>query len=277
LKLDKKRRSRGKKSEKSRARHKRTEAKKFADGMRSAGKLAYYLLEELEGFIEPGVSTLDIDRLVDKLTSEAGAISAPLDYGKFPGHCCTSVNDVVCHGIPSDYILKDGDIVNVDVTPKLRGYHGDSSRMFGIGNVDEQDKNLMAVCKESLRLAIEAVEPGSTIDVIGHAIEPYVKEHGFSVVRSYTGHGIGKHFHTDPPIPHMALLRDTTNPNAAAFPELKVGMAFTIEPMINVGGWEVAVADDNWTVATVDYSRSAQWEHTLLVTHEGIEVTTDGT
>jgi methionyl aminopeptidase len=271
-----KKRSKGSKSDKSRARHRRTETKRFAEGMRNAGRLAYQILEELEGFIVEGVTTLDIDNLVDKLTTEAGAVSAPFGYEGFPLHCCTSVNEVVCHGVPSEYVLKDGDILNVDVTPKLRGFHGDSSRMFSIGQISAEDQKLIDVTKECLWLGIEAVSPGCGIDVIGHAIEPYARENDFTVVRNYTGHGTGKTFHKDPPIPHMALILDSTNPDAADIPVLKPGTAFTIEPMINAGGWEVCLEADNWTVKTADYSRSAQWEHTMLVTQEGIEVLTDG-
>ncbi len=265
-------RSKGSKSEKSRARHRRTETKRFADGMRDAGKLAYQLLNALEDFIVEGVATDEIDRFVDKLTSEAGATSAPLDYKGFQGHCCTSVNEVVCHGIPNWYVLKEGEIINVDVTPKLRGYHGDSSRMFAIGQISEADQSLIDVTKECLRLAIEAVTPGCGINVIGCAIEPYARDHDFSVVRAYTGHGIGKQFHQEPPIPHMAFKAA----DGTIMPTLKPGTAFTIEPMLNAGGMEVLLEEDGWTVTTADDSRSAQWEHTLLVTNEGIEVTTDG-
>jgi methionyl aminopeptidase len=267
-----KKRSKGSKSDKSRARHRRTETKRFADGMRSAGKLAYQLLEELEGFIEHGVCTEDIDNFVNKLTTEAGALSAPFGYEGFPLHCCTSVNEVVCHGIPNWYVLKEGDIINVDVTPKLRGFHGDSSRMFSIGQISAEDQKLIDVTKECLRLGIEAVSPGCSIAVIGCAIEPYARENDFSVVRAYTGHGTGKKFHQAPSIPHMAIkaAENTT------LPTLEPGMAFTIEPMINAGGMEVLLEEDGWTVTTADDSRSAQWEHTLLVTQEGIEVLTDG-
>jgi methionyl aminopeptidase len=265
-------RSKGSKSDKSRARHRRTETKRFAEGMRNAGRLAYQILEELEGFIEHGVCTEDIDRFVDKLTSEAGATSAPFEYKGFPAHCCTSVNEVVCHGIPDWYVLKDGDIINVDVTPKLRGYHGDSSRMFSIGQISADDQKLIDVTKECLRLGIEAVSPGCDIGVIGQAIEPYAKSHGFSVVRAYTGHGIGKSFHQAPPIPHMAVKAGENT----VLPTLNPGMAFTIEPMINAGGMKIFLEADGWTVTTADDSRSAQWEHTLLVTQEGIEVLTDG-
>ena len=205
-----------------RTRADRTKDKRFAEGMRSAGALAWDLLEELESFIEAGVTTNDIDALVDRLTTEAGAVSAPFNYGNFPKHCCTSINEVICHGIPSDRELENGDIINVDVTPKLRGYHGDSSRMYAVNTVSAEAQELMDTARECLQLGIEAVSPFCTIDVIGNAIQPHAEAAGFSVVRQYTGHGIGKIFHKDPPIPHMVVRSN------GDFPVLNPGMAFTI-------------------------------------------------
>jgi methionyl aminopeptidase len=250
-------------------RNRRRGSKRFAEGMRAAGKLAYLLLEELEGFIEPGVTTEEIDQLVDRLTFEAGALSAPFGYQGFPAHCCTSVNEVICHGIPSDRVLVSGDIINVDVTPKLHGYHGDSSRMFCVGEVSDEAGRLVSAAYECMWLGIKAVRPGCPVDVVGQAIQPYAEAEGFSVVKQFTGHGTGKTFHKDPPIPHMIV-----KPGNTALPTLKVGTAFTIEPMINAGGWEAKVLEDGWTAVTADESLSAQWEHTLLVTREGIEVVT---
>lgn len=248
----------------------RNRAKRFAESMRAAGRLAFDLLEELEKFIEPGVTTQAIDDLVDFYTSEAGAISAPLNYGNFPAHCCTSVNEVICHGIPGDRELVEGDIINVDVTPKLHGYHGDSSRMFTVGKVSDEAAKLIEVANQCLWKGIEAAYPNCPINVIGEAIQPHAEEHGFSVVKQFTGHGTGKVFHKDPPIPHMIVKIE----GDMEWPILKPGMAFTIEPMINVGGWEARVLEDNWTAVTKDGSLSAQWEHTLLMTHDGVEVLT---
>lgn len=265
----------------------RSEAKKFAEGMRAAGRLAWQLLNEVEKFVTPGITTLDIDRLVARLTKEAGALSAPFGYHGFPAHCCTSVNEVVCHGIPSDRKLVDGDIVNVDVTPKLRGFHGDASRMFCVGNVRDEAKNLIQVTQECLTLGIAACYPGCSIAAVGRAIEPHARANGYSVVWEYTGHGTGKTFHKDPPIPHMILDDEEEDKQeklllySAKFghslPTIEIGTAFTVEPMINMGRREVLMpADDGWTVATADKSLSAQWEHTMLMTHEGPEILTNG-
>ncbi len=249
----------------------RRAAKKFAEGMREAGRLAFDLLEELEKLIEPGVTTQAIDELVDLRTSEAGAINAPLNYDGFPAHCCTSINEVVCHGIPCERELVEGDIINVDVTPKLYGYHGDSSRMFSVGKVSPEAEKLVEVAYQCMWKGIDAVYPNCPINVIGEAIEPHAKKHGFSVVRQFTGHGTGKIFHKDPPIPHMVVeLGGVTE-----WPVLKPGMAFTIEPMINAKGWEAELLQDGWTAVTKNRSLSAQWEHTLLMTSNGVEVLTD--
>lgn len=244
--------------------------------MRAAGLLAWQILEELETFIEPGVTTQAIDDLVDRLTSDAGAISAPLNYGNFPAHCCTSVNEVICHGIPTDRELVEGDIINVDVTPKLLGYHGDTSRMYTLGKVSDEAAKLIEVTFQCMWKGIESVYPNCPINVVGEAIQPHAEEHGFSVVRQYTGHGTGKIFHKDPPIPHMIvkLGNDPEWDKGLTWPILKPGMAFTIEPMINVGGWEAHLLPDNWTAITKDKSLSAQWEHTLLMTANGVEILT---
>jgi methionyl aminopeptidase len=248
--------------------------KRFADGMRAAGRLACQILDEVEKVIEPGITTVEIDGLVDHLTQEAGAESAPLNYGTppFPGHCCISVNAVVCHGIPSLRVLLEGDIVNVDVTPKLEGYHGDTSRTFAVGEISDEARRLIVVTEEAMWRGIEACSVNAPITVVGDAIQPFVEEHGFSVVEQYTGHGTGKIFHKDPPIPHMRVKAI----GGCKFPTLQLNTAFTIEPMVNTGDKFVVVDEkDAWTVTTKDGSLSAQFEHTLLVTREGIEVVTE--
>ena len=248
--------------------------KRFAEGMRAAGRLACQLLDEVEKVIEPGITTVEIDGLVDQLTQAAGAESAPLGYGTppFPGHCCISVNAVVCHGIPSLRVLLEGDIVNVDVTPMLDGYHGDTSRTFAVGEISEEARRLIVVTEEAMWRGIEACSVNAPITVVGDAIQPFVEEHGFSVVEQYTGHGTGKVFHKDPPIPHMRV----RVAEGTKLPTLQMNTAFTVEPMVNVGD-KIVVVDhiDEWTVTTHDGSLSAQFEHTLLVTREGIEVVTE--
>jgi methionyl aminopeptidase len=239
------------------------------DKMRSAGRLAAELLDSIAPEIGPGVSTLDIDRRVDELTRARGAVSAPYRYHGFPAHCCTSVNDVVCHGIPdAQRILRAGDIVNVDVTPILDGFHGDASRTFMIGEVSPVAKRLVQDTYRSLWKGISAVRPGATTGDIGHAIQSFVEPRGYSVVRQFSGHGIGRLFHTAPAILHYG------RPGAGE--RLSVGMTFTIEPMINLGDWRCQILGDGWTAVTVDGSLSAQFEHTVLVTESGVEVLTLG-
>ena len=247
--------------------------KRFAEGMREVGLLAWNLLEELENFIVPGVNTLEIDKYVDKLTSDAGAVSAPFNYGNFPAHCCTSVNEEICHGVPSDRVLVEGDIINVDVTPKLHGYHGDSSRMYTLGKVSDEAAKLIEVTQQCLMIGIESLYPNCPINVVGEAIEPHALKHGFQVVKQYTGNGTGKVFHMDPPIPHM-IVKFEANMRWPEWPTLKPGRAYTIEPMLNIGGWESKLTGNNWTAVTADGSLSAQWEHTLLMTAGGVVVLT---
>ncbi len=251
----------------------RNKAKRFAESMREAGLLAWQILEELEFFIVPGVSTLEIDQFVDKLTSDAGALSAPLNYGNFPAHCCTSVNEEICHGRPSDRVLVPGDIINVDVTPKLYGYHGDSSRMYTLGKVSDEEVKLIEVAHQCMWKGIESLYPNCPISVVGEAIQPHAEKHGFQVVKQYTGHGTGRTFHMDPPIPHM-VVKFEPNMRWPEWPTLKPGMAFTIEPMLNAGGWEAKLTENGWTAVTADGKLSAQWEHTLLMTANGVEVLT---
>jgi methionyl aminopeptidase len=254
-------------------RQQRRDAKRFADSMREAGLLAWSILEELETFIVAGVTTEEIDQHVDKLTSDAGAVSAPFGYGNFPSHCCTSVNEEICHGFPGDRELVEGDILNVDVTPKLYGHHGDSSRMYSIGEISDEATKLIEVTRECLTLGIESLYPNCPISVVGHAIQPHAEKNGFSVVKDFTGHGTGKIFHMNPPIPHM-IVTFTDDLGWDKWPTLKPGMAFTIEPMLNAGEWESEMTENNWTAVTKDKSLSAQWEHTLLMTVNGVVVLT---
>ncbi len=243
-----------------------------ADGMRAAGRLASEILDRVAELIRPGVSTGEIDRLVDELTGQRGARSAPYGYQgsgttPFPGHCCTSVNDVVCHGIPDpDQKLVDGDIVNVDVTPILDGFHGDSSRTFLVGEVTPIARRLVADTHKAMWLGIRAVRPGGRVGDIGHAIQTFAEAQGYSVVREFTGHGIGTEFHTPPAVLHYGT--------AGSGERLLPGMTFTIEPMINQGVPDVVIEDDGWTARTGDGGLSAQYEHTLEVTEDGVRVLT---
>jgi methionyl aminopeptidase len=240
-----------------------------ADKMRAAGHFAAELLDLVEREIRAGMTTADIDRLVDEATRARGAISAPYRYHGFPAHCCTSINDVVCHGIPDPQrVLRDGDIINVDVTPIIDGFHGDASRTFLIGEVSPIARKLVQDTYRSLWRGISAVRPGATTGDIGHAIQSFVEPRGYAVVRQFSGHGIGRLFHTAPAILHYG--------KPGAGDRLAVGMTFTIEPMINLGDWRCQVLRDGWTAVTVDGSLSAQFEHTLLVTEAGVEVLTLG-
>jgi methionyl aminopeptidase len=245
-----------------------------AAGMRAAGRFAAELLDHVAEMIRPGVATLEIDRRVDELTRAHGATSAPLGYGghgapPFPGHCCTSVNDVVCHGIPSGaHVLRDGDIVNVDVTPIVDGWHGDSSRTFLVGDPSPKARRLVADTWRALWLGIRAVKPGGRTGDIGHAIQSFAEAQGYAVVREFTGHGVGRVFHTAPSILHFG------KPGSGDL--ITPGMTFTVEPMINLGHWKTQILSDGWTAVTVDGSLSAQFEHTLLVTEDGVEVLTLG-
>ncbi|MBN2189322.1 MAG: type I methionyl aminopeptidase [Chitinispirillaceae bacterium] len=239
------------------------------EGMRKAGAFNGVLMDYIRPFVKAGVTTEEIDALVHAYTVKHGHTPACLGYRGFPKSLCTSINDVVCHGIPSEKtVLRDGDIVNIDLTTVVEGYHGDSSETFMIGSVSAEARRLVMVAAQALMLGIEAAMPGQTLRGIAEAIEPYVKSEGCSVVRQYTGHGIGKGFHegftvyhhVDPDCEHVVL---------------EPGMTFTIEPMINLGGWEVAIdKSDKWTVRTRDGSLSAQFEHTVLVTGHGADVLT---
>ena len=235
--------------------------------MRVAGRLASEVLDMSEPHVRAGVTTGELDKIChDYIVNEQQAIPAPLNYRGFPKSICTSVNHVICHGIPSDKRLKKGDIINIDVTVIKDGYHGDNSRMYFVGKPTVLGKRLCEVAKESMLVGIEMVKPGVHLGDIGHAIQRCAESHNFSVVREYCGHGIGKEFHEEPQVLHYGM------PGTQM--QLKEGMTFTIEPMINAGRKETRLLADNWTVVTRDHSLSAQWEHTILVTPTGYEILT---
>jgi methionyl aminopeptidase len=235
--------------------------------MRRAGRLAAELLQYLEPLVEPGVSTLQLNDEAERWTLQHGAKSAPLGYKGYPKSICTSVNEVICHGIPnSKQILKDGDIINIDVTPILEGYHGDTSKTFLVGNPAPQAQKLVEVTEECLRLGIAEVKPGAKIGDIGAAIQEYAESFGFSVVRDFVGHGISNIFHTAPDIPHYGI--------RGRGKKLRAGMVFTIEPMINQGTHQAEMLSDGWTAVTGDRLLSAQFEHTIAVTEDGVEILT---
>ncbi|MCY4217783.1 MAG: type I methionyl aminopeptidase [Gammaproteobacteria bacterium] len=235
--------------------------------MRVAGKLAAQVLDMIEPEVKPGVTTENLDTIChDYIVNTQKAIPAPLNYKGFPKSICTSVNHVVCHGIPSDKALKAGDIINIDITVIKDGYHGDTSRMFFVGEPSIRAKRLCNISFESMHRGMKVVRPGARLGDIGHAIQKYVESNGFSVVREYCGHGIGRGFHEDPQILHYGI------PNTGM--EIAEGMTFTIEPMVNVGKKETRLLKDGWTVVTRDKSLSAQWEHTILVTADGYEILT---
>ena len=235
-------------------------------GMRAAGRLAAETLDMIQPHVRPGVSTGELDRLCDDFMNAHGGISASLNYRGFPKSICTSINHVVCHGIPGERRLEDGDIVNIDVTVILDGWHGDTSRMYVAGTASTRARNLMDVTYEAMMRGVRAVRPGATLGDIGHAIQSYVEAHRFSVVRDFCGHGIGRTFHAPPNVLHYG--------RAGEGAVLKPGMFFTIEPMVNAGRPEVKVLDDGWTAVTRDRSLSAQFAHMLGVTEAGVEVFT---
>jgi len=239
---------------------------KEIDAMRPACRLAADTLLMIEPHIRPGITTNKINQLVHDYTLAHGGIPAPLNYQGFPKSVCTSVNHVVCHGIPSDKKIVSGDIINVDVTTIVNGWHGDTSRTFFVGEVKPFIKKLVRISEESLHLAIAKVKPGVTLGDIGHTIQHFAESHRYSVVREYCGHGIGREFHEDPQVLHYGKRGQGR--------ALQEGMVFTIEPMINIGRPAVKKLRDQWTVVTRDKSLSAQFEHTLAVTATGSEVLT---
>jgi methionyl aminopeptidase len=241
-------------------------------GMRVAGRLAAELLDYLAPFVKPGITTNELDRLADAHTTQVlAAISAPLNYAPgghnpYPKSICTSINHQVCHGIPNDKPLRKGDIVNVDVTVIKDGWHGDSSRMYAVGETSVAAKRLCKLTYEAMWMGIQKVREGAYLGDIGFAIQSFAEGHGLSVVREFCGHGIGQKFHEDPQVLHYG--------RPGTLDQLKAGMTITIEPMLNAGRREIKELGDGWTIVTKDHSLSAQWEHTVLVTPTGYEVLT---
>lgn len=243
------------------------------NAMREVGRLAAETLSLVGSLIQPGITTEEINTFVHQDTLKKGARPAPLNYRgtgggpPFPKSVCTSVNEVVCHGIPGSYVLKDGDIVNVDVTHIFNGFHGDTSATFYVGRrLSDAAKRVTEVARRGLDLGIQQVRPGGRLGDIGAAIQEFAEKHGCSVVRDFVGHGIGRRFHDEPKVSHYGQWGKGLR--------LKPGMTFTIEPMINEGSWEVELLDDEWTALTADGKLSAQFEHTVLVTDSGVEILT---
>jgi len=236
------------------------------DQMRPACTLAANTLVMIEEYVRPGISTNEINEIVHEYTIQHGATPAPLNYHGFPKSVCTSVNHVVCHGIPAEKKIKDGDIINIDVTSILNGWHGDTSKTFYVGTPKVRAKKVTEIARKALELGISVVKPGATLGDIGHIIQQYVEGENCTVVREYCGHGIGRVFHEEPQIVHYG------KPGAGM--KLKKGMVFTIEPMVNFGKAGVKVLSDDWTVVTRDKSLSAQFEHTMAVTDDGVEILT---
>ena len=236
------------------------------EGMRKVGRLAAEILDAMAALVRPGVSTEEIDRVVREMTLDGGAVPATLGYRGYTHSCCISINHVVCHGIPSPKTLKDGDIVNIDVTPLLDGWHGDSSRMYLVGDVGLKARRLVEVTYECLMLGIEKARPGARLGDIGAAIQAHAEQYRYGVVRDFCGHGLGRLFHDAPEVVHAA--------RAGTGPELRAGMFMTIEPMINLGKAGVKLLNDGWTAVTRDKSLSAQFEHSIGITETGAEIFT---
>ena len=245
-------------------RHKiRLKEKKDIDGIRNAGRLVIDTLGLVEAKISPGIKTEEINTLVHEFTIKNGAIPAPLNYRGFPKSVCVSVNEVICHGIPGERVLKAGDIVNVDITSIVKGYYADASKTFFVGTPGPDAQKIVKVARECLRISMALVSPGNTIGDIGWAIQRYAEGQGCSVVREFVGHGVGFGFHEAPQVPHYGRKGDGVS--------LVPGMVFTIEPMINLGNKDLRILKDNWTAVTADGSLSAQFEQTILVTESGFE------
>jgi len=236
------------------------------EAMRKAGRLTAEILDYITPFVKPGVTTGEIDKLCHDYHTAHNAIPGPLNYRGYPKSICTSVNHIVCHGIPGDRVLKDGDIINIDVSPIVDGWFGDSSRMYLVGDVKIKAKRLVEVTYEAMMRGVAAVKPGATLGDIGHAIQSYAEAQRFSVVRDFCGHGIGRVFHQAPNVMHFG------EPGEGMV--LEPGMIFTIEPMVNAGRYETKILDDGWTAVTRDKSLSAQFEHTVGVTETGVEIFT---
>jgi len=233
------------------------------EGIRKAGRLTLDTLDLVEPEIKPGITTDSINTLVHKFIIKNGAIPAPLNYRGFPKSVCVSVNETICHGIPGEQVLKDGDIVNVDITPILNGYYADANKTFFVGTPGPEAIKIVRVARKSLRKGMSMVKPGNTIGDIGWAIQKYAEGQGCSVVREFVGHGVGFDFHEPPQVPHFGLRKEGIS--------LIPGMVFTIEPMINLGKKDLVILKDNWTAVTTDRSLSAQFEQTVLVTEQGFE------
>ena len=233
---------------------------------RESGMLASNTLDEVASYVKPGVTTEFLDKICYEHIKDNGGYSAPLFYKGFPKSCCTSTNHVICHGIPSKKYLSDGDILNIDVTAIVNGWHGDTSRMFSVGEISVKAKNLINVTYEAMMLGISTIKDGIKTGDIGHAIQTYVEKKGFSVVKDFCGHGIGTKFHEEPNILHYG------NKNEGK--TLKTGMIFTVEPMINIGSYHSKTLNDGWTAVTRDKSLSAQFEHTIGVKNDGYEIFT---
>ena len=239
------------------------------DKMRIAGRLAADVLDMLGEHVKPGISTNELNQIChDYIVDTQDAIPAPLNYRGFPKSICASVNHVVCHGIPGERTLKNGDIVNIDITVIKDGFHGDTSRMFHVGKTPVLAERLTQICHDSMWRGIRAIVPGAQLGDVGYAVQSYVEKHRFSVVREYCGHGIGRMFHEEPQVLHYG--------KRATGRELLPGMTITVEPMVNAGKRDVKLLSDGWTVVTKDHALSAQWEHTVLVTDSGHEVLTLG-
>ena len=236
------------------------------EGMRKAGRLAATILDEVANMVQPGVTTESIDTAVREMMLDAGAVPATLGYRGYTHSCCISINHVICHGIPGDKLLKEGDILNVDVTPLLDGWHGDTSRMYFAGEPSLKAQRLVDVTYECLMLGIAAAKPGARLGDIGAAIEEHARQFRYGVVREFCGHGLGRLFHDAPEVVHAA--------KAGTGPELKPGMFFTIEPMINLGKPWAKILGDGWTAVTRDKSLSAQFEHSIAITEDGNEIFT---
>ena len=234
--------------------------------MRKAGRIAAEILEMLGDAVRPGITTEELDVLAHEEHVRRGIYPSPLNYHGYPKAICTSVNEVICHGIPDDRTLVEGDIVNIDVTSYVDGVHGDTNATFAVGAIDDESKRLIDVTRECLDRAIAAIEPGQPFNVIGKAIQTHAEANGFGVVRTFVGHGIGEQFHTDLHVPHYFDPRLTR--------VIEPGMTFTVEPMITVGDWRHRMWDDGWTAVTADGRRTAQFEHTLLITDTGAEILT---
>lgn len=235
-------------------------------GMRKAGRLAAEILDALTPHVVPGVTTAELDDIVRRMTLDGGGVPATLGYRGYAHSCCISLNNVICHGIPGDYRLKDGDILNIDVTPQVDGWHGDSSRMYVAGETSIKARRLIEVTYECLMLGIEQARPGNHLGDIGYVIQRHAEKHRYGVVRDFCGHGLGRVFHDSPEVVHVG--RPGTGP------ELRPGMFFTIEPMINIGKPGVRMLDDGWTAVTRDRTLSAQFEHSIGITETGCEIFT---